>query len=279
MGSVTIQRPSVPNVTQANPELFIYLGGDADTDGSLRIIPDTSFGTEAEFQLRSNGVWNDTGILIAASTVYLGRELQLSGGGEFILTKDVSSDIRSLIPHVRFDTQGGTEETVVVPSVGAITQDFILQSDDTGEISAAAIQFTAASTALALANALLLRTGAAATGDVTVSLYRTSFTEDLFYQRVYPQSSFPANSDVTLTTDGLVELLENATFYIVITCTGVLTLKADVTNTTPYFGGNFYLLTEDTITPDEFGGVVFKIMASDTGDVMFDDAGEIIVAA
>ena len=104
----------------------LYIKGDEKTNGSLRIIPDTSFETEAEFQLREDGVWNDTGILIAASTVYLGRELQISGGGEWMLTKDAGTDIKSLIPHVRFDDSDGTDEVVVVPQLGTLQSGVIV---------------------------------------------------------------------------------------------------------------------------------------------------------
>ena len=265
------QLTGIDDVSEENPAEVVYVKGDANTDGSLRIIPDLSAETEFEFQLRSNGVWNDTGIVIAASTIYLGRELQVSGGGEYILTKDQSSDIRSLIPHVRFDEVTGTEETVVVPKVSAISTDVIIQPDESGEITSSTIQFTGAAADLVLANALILKTGAtAATGTVTLKLHRDSFTEGLFYQRDYPASFFPANSDVTLTTDGLVELLAGQTFYITFECAGTMSLKADVTNTTPYFGGNFYFLTEDTLTPDEFGGALSLAM-TDNDDVLTDD--------
>lgn len=270
------QLTGIGNVTESNDAEIIYLKGDADTDGSLRIIPDLSNETEFEFQLRTNGVWNDTGIVIAASTIYLGRELQISGGGEYMLTKDNSSDIRSLIPHVRFDQVTGTEETVVVPSVSAISTDVIIQSDDSGEVSGSTIQFSTISASLVLANTLILSTGTTgATGTVTIKLFRDSFTEGLFYQRSYAASLFPANTDdINITTDGLVELLAGETFYIVIEVVGSISLKADVTNTTPYFGGNFYFLTEDTITPDEFGGAL-PLAVVNEGDVIT-SGGEIV---
>lgn len=264
-------------VNTGNDLNVVYIKGDEDTDGSIRLVPDISNGTEMEVQLRSNGVWNDTGIVIAASTVYLGRELQISGGGEYMLTKDQNTDIRSLIPHVRFDSVNGTEETVVVPRVGAIATDQIIQPDDSGEVSDSTIQFIGGSTALILANALLLRTGAAATGDVTLQLHRDSFTEGLFYSRTYAQSTFTADSDITLSTDGLVEFTANEVFYVTLTCTGTLTLKADVTNTTPYYGANFYSLAEDTITPDEFGGVLSKVLVNAGDEILFNDGDDAIL--
>ena len=273
MGSLSVSYAPGGNVSTGNPNDVVYIKGDDSTDGSIRLIPDISNSTEMEVQLRSNGVWNDTGIVIAASTVYLGRELQISGGGEYMLTKDQNTDIRSLIPHVRFDSVNGTDEIVVVPRVGAIATDQIIQSDDSGEVSGSTIQFVGGSTALILANALLLRTGAAATGDVTLQLHRDSYTEGLFYSRTYPQATFTADSDITLATDGLVEFTANEVFYVTLTCTGTLTLKADVTNTTPYYGANFYTLEEDTITPDEFGGATKYLTFDNDGHAVCDNAG------
>lgn len=263
------------DVTVDNSGNVIYLKGNETTDGSLRMIPDTSFGTEFEFQIRENGVWNDTGILIAASTVYLGRELQVSAAGEYILTRDDSEEIRSLVPHVRFDPVTGTADEVVVPSVSALSSNVIIQSDDTGEVSGSTIQFIGVATDTLLANTLLLRTGvSSATGDVTVKLLRTSYTDGLFFQRSYPQTTFVADSDISLSTNGLVELIADEVFYISLECTGTLTLKADVTNTTPYFGGNFYTLTEDTVTPNQLGGSLSLAVVSD-GDVVTSN-GEIV---
>ena len=277
MGSLSVSYAPGGNVSSGNTNDVVYIKGDSSTDGSIRLIPDISNGTEMEVQLRSNGVWNDTGIVIAASTVYLGRELQISGGGEYMLTKDENTDIKSLIPHVRFDSVDGTDEIVVVPRVGAIATDQIIQSDDTGEVSGSTIQFIGGSTALILANALLLRTGAAATGDVTLQLHRDSYTEGLFYSRSYPQATFTADSDITLSTDGLVEFTANEVFYVTLTCTGTLTLKADVTNTTPYYGANFYSLTEDEITPDEFGGVLNKVLINASDEILFNGGDEAIL--
>ena len=246
----------------------VYLYGDEDTDGSLRIVPDLDKGTEFEFQRRQDGVWNDTGIVIAASTVYLGRELQISGGGEWVLTRDDSSSLRSFLPHVRFDLVEGTDQTVAVPSTGAISAGVILQPDDSGEISSSTIQFIGLSTSTVLANALILKTGAAATGAVKVKMHRDTFDgAGLFYERNYPASSFPTDSEVLLSTDGLVELRAGEPFFVTLTCEGTLTLKADSTNTTPYFGGDSYELTEHTITPDEFGGALTRAVVSG-GDVV-----------
>lgn len=251
------------DVTTENDAEVIYLKGDATTDGSLRLVPDLSNSTEFELQLRSNGVWNDTGIVIAASTVYLGRELQISGGGEFILTKDSLSAIKSFIPHVRFDDSTGTVTTLAVPQVAAPVTT-ILQSDDSGEMSGSTIQFLGLSTTAVLADSLILRTGStAATDVVTLKMHRDGYNgSQLFYQRDYAASEFPANTEITLSTDGFVELFANQVFYVEFSTSGTLSLDADVTNTTPYFGGASHVLTEYTVTPDDLGGALPKAVVS-----------------
>lgn len=267
------------HVNVENELNVIYVKGDEETDGSLRLIPDTSFQTEVEFQLRESGVWNDTGILIAASTVYLGRELQLSGGGEWLLTADENTEIISLVPHVRFDEMEGTEETVIVPKVGTLQENVIVQGDNTGEATNSAWTFGTGSDTDVLGNKLIFQTGsAAATGDVTIELRRDNDTGRLFYKRTYPQANWPANSTIELETDGLVELRENGVVFIILTCTGDLTLRTDFTNTTPYFAGDFYELDEDYITPDNYGGALRLLTFDNEGHAVCDNNGDAVWA-
>lgn len=267
-------------VGESNDSEVVYIKGNENTNGSLRIIPDTSFQTEAEFQLREDGVWNDTGILIAASTVYLGRELQISGGGEYMLTKDSNTSIRSLIPHVRFNVSSGTEETVVVPKVGVLNENVIIQPDNSGSISGEQIQFEITATDLLLANRLILQTTSQTMEGtfIRVSLFRSSdYASGLFYQRTYPIEFFIENMDVQLDTDGLVELMENETFYVQLDSDGTMYFAADATNTIPYFGGSFYELDEDTITPDEFGGATKFLTFDNDGHIVCDNAGNAVL--
>ena len=178
------------------------------------------------------------------------------------------------MPHVRFDAVDGTDEFVAVPRVGSLQPGVILQSDDSGEISGTTIQFPLASTDLLLANTLILKTGAtAATAEFTLNLYRNAIGDGLFYKRAYPASRFPANADVTLSTDGLVEIFANSTFYAEFVSTEVMSLKAEATNTIPYFGANYYALEEDKITPDEQGGDNYMLTFDNSGQIVVDNQG------
>ena len=82
----------------SNPTNFIYLKGDEDTDGSLRIVPDLDDEENFEFQLRTGGVWNDTGIQIAASTIHLGRDLRIGGAGDWVRLTNTAESLQALIP-------------------------------------------------------------------------------------------------------------------------------------------------------------------------------------
>ena len=107
----------------------------------------------------------------------------------------------------------------------------------------------------------------------TLNLYRDAIGTGLFYKRSYPASSFPADSDVTLSTDGLVEIFAGSTFYAEFVSDGNLSLKAESTNTIPYFGANFYSLTEEKITPDEQGGSLYMLTFDESGYVVCDNQG------
>lgn len=69
---VDVNRPNSTDVTVRNPRGAVYVKGDADTDGSLRLIPDATLETEVEFQIRVSGTW------IPASTI--NDNITLEGG-------------------------------------------------------------------------------------------------------------------------------------------------------------------------------------------------------
>lgn len=268
----------IRSVREINEDLdSVYILGDESTDGSLRLIPDTSFSTEVEFQRRNEGVWNDTGILIAASTVYLGRELRISAAGEFILTRDVSERIKSLVPHVVYDDATGSQEFITVPLAGELQNEVPVQPDFSGEITGSIIEFTAPWTLeTALLSLVDLKTGSTAASDaVLLQVWRgTDDTGELFFQRTYPADQLPANSDVFLDTNGLVEVKNgDNVFFRLTAASGTISLLADVTNTIPYLAFDLYYLTEDKITPDEQGGALYLLTFDNEALIVGDNEG------
>lgn len=93
----------------ANPLGCIYITGDADTDGSIRICS-TVGDPISHIELRENGVFNDTSFRFSASgSVQIGRDLDLAATAGFLETGNPSQTIghiRSLIPHIQFEDAG-----------------------------------------------------------------------------------------------------------------------------------------------------------------------------
>ncbi len=248
---LTIQRPSVTDVSVYNPNEIIYIKGDESTDGSIRIIPDISTGVNAEFQLRASGVWNDTGIQIAASTIFLGRDLEVKAAGDWILTTDVQVDHEALIPHIEFTDAAGTVPYAHVPILSPLIEDFPIQPDFSSEVITNAYRGSSTNPAELLVKRIKYKTGSvAATDDVTVSYNRPPGVT--FWTQNYPASHFPANSDVTIELKGLLEGFPGETINTEIDSNANFSLKSDLSGVA-YAVGDFYLLTEESLMTFESG--------------------------
>ncbi len=97
-----------PDVTRRNREQILYIKGDANTDGSLRLIF-IEGQEEVVIQLRDDGVFNDTSFRVAASSIAIGRDLKIGGAASFIETFNPSvadEHQRALVPHITFGDEG-----------------------------------------------------------------------------------------------------------------------------------------------------------------------------
>ena len=81
--SLNIQSPTGgPDVTRANKRSILYvttdptavIGDETNIDGSIRFVF-TPGDTEAHIEAKADGVWNDTSLRVAASSLMLGRDL------------------------------------------------------------------------------------------------------------------------------------------------------------------------------------------------------------
>lgn len=267
---------SSTNVSTGNSNNIVYIKGDADTDGSMRIIPDISLGTEAEFQIRSNGVWNDTGIVVAGGTIYLGRELKLSGGGEWLLTRDESENLKALVPHMRLQTDedDGTETYPTVPILGAKRELEIISSGSIPTLSTDhELQWTA--TFSGLQDAFYVFIGNIAPSDpVTVEFWRNQrdVTGNLFFSRQYPASNFTANSVAKIEEGEIVQVLNGETISIVLKSDSSFSVMENFGDF--YYALDYWPLTFETGVTLETG--VGNFLADDTGNIIVDSNGDIV---
>lgn len=260
----------------SNPDSVLYIKGDEETDGSIRLIPDVTFGTQAEFQIRENGVWNDTGIQIAGATVYLGHELRLSAGGEYLLTRDVSVQIKALSPHIEYTDASGSSDFTVTPRLGALVEDQVVEADESGEFVGTSYNYSNTLTTNFMFVDLTFKTGSvAATEPVTVTFRRTDpSTGTVFFRTTIPASTLTANTSFTVTIDGLVQFKPGDVAYVIFESDANFSLKTNAAGDFPTRNASFHTLTEDPMP--SLGVMNERLLINATANTLFNANGEIL---
>jgi hypothetical protein len=247
-----ISRTSSTEVTVTNPNEFIYLKGDVDTDGSLRLLPDRD-DENFEFQLRFGGVWNPTGIQIAASTIHLGREFLISAFGEFQKTNALNSGTTALIPQINYTDAGST--VPYQPVLGAKLIDVFVQNDDTTVFTGTSISSSQTSPLLGVRTKIIWKSGnVAATAPVTFSVYRGVDNTGVMLLRVeLPASDFGVDMEVPVIPGDGFQLDDMETVYTEFTSDESFTMRGNA-------GGELWLKLDvfplsfkNLLTTDDLG--------------------------
>lgn len=267
-----IQRPTGRDLTHSNNREFIYLRGNESTDGSLRYTFFPNF-TAISLEVRANGVWNLGNSM--NSIVCLGSDLHELGLGRFLGFQNVTSTLKSIAPFTKFNDAGSAPAVTVKFSARAVRQ--IIQADDSTNFITNKIEDDNISPGDGIRDAVYIKTGTVgATEDVTFSLYN-GFTESdpRFYQAFYPASLFPANSEVRIPLNPLVDFETGANVHSVIETPGTLSYRGDAGGSRwlaldiqPYIqeelvslptGSNKYVSDQfGDFVADQFGNIVFN---------------------
>lgn len=268
---------SSTDVTESNASNLVYIKGDANTDGSIRVLPDITFGTEAEFQRRADGVWNDTGIQIAGSTVYLGRELRLSSGGQHLLTRDVSESKKAMVPQLEFTDAAGSRTMPFVPTLSQRFNDVPIQPLNEAEFVGTNFHYTFAASTLFLFAAITVWTGSvAATEPVTVTFRRGSLSGQIFYTRTFSTAAFAANGTVLIETDSLVEFGPDDVAYVIFESAANFSFQTNAAQDSPRRTGSFYRLSEaGMVTTDNLES---RFTLDNAAGLLFDNSGSPILS-
>lgn len=266
-------REGDPHVSVDNPIAIVYIRGNETTDGSIRLLPDTSTSENVEFQLRTEGVWNDTGIQIAASTIFLGRDLEIQGAGDWISTTDVQLDHLALIPHIEYDDEG-TRDAAHIPILKPLVVDFPIQPIfDTEIITSSHIDVQINPLDL-LAKDTKMKTGSvAATEPVTIEFSRP--TGVVFWKKNLPASQFAAGVDVAIELDGLVEAFAGEIIETRITSAATFSLLGDSSGEAYTLLSFFEISEEDIISSTT--GMDRIIFDSLDGHTIADQFGNLIL--
>ena len=177
----------------------LYIKGSEFVNGSIR-LKFTEGDIDAHIALRTNGVWNDTGLRISSSSLRLGRDMTLSAIAGFMETRNpsaVAGHQRAFISHIEFDETRTLE--VHAPILDKSTT-HVVYSGAVSEIIGQTIGIQLGISPGRVVDESIHEVGSVgATEPVTVSFYvGTDNTGVLFNRRVLPASDLVANTTLTI---------------------------------------------------------------------------------
>ncbi len=228
---VAIRRPSSLDVSRKNPNQILYITGDNDTDGSIRIIFETG-ADSANIESREDGVWNDTGFRFSSSSLSIGRDMVLSAVSGFLETTNPSAVVghqRSILPHIEFDDETGTTlNQMHVPITNAL-ETFVLFDTAVSEITGTTIgQIIADSPGRVISLSIHEVGTTAATSQVTVKFFiGTDNSGTLVNLKRLPASDFLANTTLSIDYDDDFGLDAGVDYFMEFTSDNNISLKTD----------------------------------------------------
>jgi hypothetical protein len=205
--------------------------------------------------------------------VCLGNDLHQIGVGRFLGFRNVTSTIESIAPFAKFDNTGSTPSQTV--NFDPKQTRLIIQSDDSVNYITSKIADDNVSPSAGVRDAVYIKTGTVgATEDVVFTLYNgTSESDPLFYQATYPASLFPANSEVRIPLDPLVDFAVNENVHSVLETTGTLSYRGNAA------GNRWLALDIQTYELEELVSLPTgsdKFVSDQFGDFVADQFGDIV---
>lgn len=219
-----------PHVNITNPFDIVYIFGNEETDGSVRVILDT-ISDIATVETRADGVWNPGEFQLSQGSLFLGREVKLSAAGHHLIITTTDADVeKTLVVGQEFDDTGSSEpESTIVSSLDIRV---VSQSDNSVSLTLTD-HSSVISSDLALVEKVYIQTGStSATSDVQFILSEgVSPDEIVVFQQNFPSSIFPADSEVEIDLSPGVEFSPDREINISFTSDDAFTLLYDTTST------------------------------------------------
>ena len=263
--------PASPDITAANPTDVIYIKGDEFTDGSIRFLysdPDEF----AHIESRNNGVWNDTGLRFSPNSIEVGRDMFLSSAAGFLGTFNPSAAHghgRSLIPHIQFDNDGGTEKAHL-PFLDK-PRDFVIYENPVGEIVGTTI-----GQVFNVAPSRIMKTSThqvgsvGASAQVTHSFYTGTDNTGLLFSRFnIPAGDLVATSPLVIDYKSAFGFDSAANIFMELTSASNFSLQTDV-------GGNL-VTTHFAYEIKEIDSLADELVLSNDLGICFSNAGQFVI--
>lgn len=244
-----VQRAPTKNLSQANRNDVIYLVGDGTEDDDRRFKYEVTedFG---HFQLKEDGVWNDTGFRFGSLILEL--DMTLSPIAGFLQTNNPSSvagHVKGLIPHIEFDDTGTGQ--VQAPIISTEETFDVYTTEVSEEIGTSIGISLSVTPGRAITQSIHEVGNVAASDDVTVSFYvGTDNTGTKFDSRILPASDLAANTQLVIEYSNELGLRAGTDIFQEFTSDATISLKTD-TNGDPLTShtgreiGQLFITTEN----------------------------------
>jgi len=240
--------PVVEDLAESNTSEFsiLYIKGDEDTDGSIRLIIDIISGVTA-VEERSGGVWNLGEFQFAQGSILIGRDTKISVSGHHLVlnSPDFGRNHIIVAQDLQAESTGPPQATILGPF--SIRQ--ISQPDNSTSLTLANHASSVTATGFLLVTAVYLQVGAiGASDDVSVSFSIGIPTNDtIFFQKNYPASDFPANSEVRVDLSPGVEFDPGFQVNGFIDSPNAFTMRYNISSTVLWFAVDLQQLDHEDI--------------------------------
>lgn len=275
---INLQRSGAVNLARGNPFDTLYVSNgegvigtardDEGFEGSIRFMY-TQGDEFAHIESKVSGVWNDTGLRIASSTLSLGRDMKLAAIAGFLETINPSAIVghqRSIIPHIQFDDATGTTLNQLHVPIANIEDTFVLFSTASSETTGTTIGQIIADSPGRIISTSVHEVGATgASAQVIVNWFvGADNTGTLVNQRKLPASDLTANSTLTIDYGEEFGIDAGVTYFQEFTSAASFSLKTDS-------GGNI-LITHTGHALEELQGVTENIIYNNAFDQILDNS-------
>jgi len=227
-----------------NPSGTTYIKGDANTDGSIRIIEENGIPV---IEKRENGVWNDSDLRISGDSLYIGRDLRISAAGHILMVRSVSDDSKTLVIHSHFNDSGSIEPEV--PLLATKELRTITQSDNTDTFSGTSFGYTVTPTENQLISKVYYQTGSTPAEDYIIIRFYvgTDNTGVLYFQKIIPSTEWIADSEIQIDVPGLLGYVPSKTVYGELTSSSSFSIKTNELGTQPWRAVDRWAFTRERI--------------------------------
>ena len=195
---------SAINITNNNPDSYVYLKGNNTTEGSIRFSIDSETGNTVIEKLIS-GIWQPTSFETGPESLWVGRNVGVAGVGHHIITKD-SDGHWHFHAHSKWDGQTSIGDTRIIDAYNYEVRR-VLQSDESGIFTGTSFGFAFPSSSHSIIGVVHFKTDTiVSTTSTRIQTWEgTDDTGALVFDQFYPASAFSPSTEDDLDLNGFLE--------------------------------------------------------------------------